>query len=38
MNITGKFFLIALSKITRSIGELREMKEIDDALRHTLNL
>lgn len=29
---------VTLSRITRIIGQLKEMREIDDALRHTLNL
>ena len=36
--MTDNLATVASSKITRIIGGLKEMKEIDDALRHTLNL
>jgi mRNA interferase MazF len=36
--MTDNLATVSLSKITRVIGELKEMNEIDDALRHTLKL
>ncbi len=36
--MTDNLATVALSKITRVIGELKETAEIDDALRHTLKL
>ena len=36
--MTDNLATVAVSKIVRIIGELKEMREIDDALRNTLNL
>lgn len=36
--MTDNLATVAVSKIVRIIGEVKEMREIDDALRNTLNL
>lgn len=36
--MTDNLATISLPKITRVIGELKNMSEVDNALRHTLNL